>query len=278
MQQQDIHNFLVTYFKANHCEIIENHSTYLTIQLTIEMDKELMNRPFYWHYLEKTGGIPNPARLTFITDSQNAPTNIKGEAIYFGSPRLHQMMDSTKKLASYIRLYEDKGITNQQQIPLFPWLNLNVKTSFQCDRKKDIFLSIGLNLITGEIMEDFYNRILSIKLTPKIPDYSFTLSPLIMPKSGLTRLDKYIRQAVEQQDHYWAEQAIQRWNSDLQLLEQFYEDSEDKNESYYIEKEALQAQYEPIIHISIINGGLFYLSGINNLSTSDLTSQNHHIH
>ena len=64
MQQQEIHNFLLTYFKANHCEIIENQDTYITIQLTIDMDKELMNRPFYWQYLEKTGGVPNPAKLT----------------------------------------------------------------------------------------------------------------------------------------------------------------------------------------------------------------------
>ena len=40
----------------------------MTVQLTIELDKELMNRPFYWHYLEKTGGVPNPMKLTFITD------------------------------------------------------------------------------------------------------------------------------------------------------------------------------------------------------------------
>ncbi|RID89405.1 hypothetical protein D1953_02245 [Peribacillus asahii] len=259
MQQQDIHKFLVTYFEANHCEILKNHNTYLTVQLTIEMDKELMNRPFYWHYLEKTGGIPNPSQLTFITDSQNAPEHIKGEHIYFGSPRLHQIIESTKKLASYIRLYEDKQ-TNGQQVSLFPWLNLNVKISYQCDRKKDIFQSVGLNLITGEIVNEFYNHIFSIKLTPKIPDYSFTLSPLIMPKSGLTRLDRYIRQNFEQDDHTWAEQAVQRWNNDLRLLEHFYNESEEKSESYYTEKEALKAQYEPKIHISIVNGGLFYLS------------------
>ncbi len=260
MQQQEIHNFLLTYFKANHCEIIENQDTYITIQLTIDMDKELMNRPFYWQYLEKTGGVPNPAKLTLIVDSQNVPPDIKGEAIYFGAPRLHQMIESTKKLASYIRLYEDKEINAGQQTPLFPWLNLNVKISYQCDRKKDIFLSVGLNLITGEIIEDFYNQILSIQLTPKIPDYSFTLSPLIMPKSGLTRLDTYIRQKFEDDDHSWAEQAIERWNQDLQLLEHFYKDVEDKSETYFSEKEALRAQYEPNIHISIINGGLFYLT------------------
>ena len=97
-------------------------------------------------------------------------------------------------------------------------------------------------------------------MTPKIPDYSFTLSPLIMPKSGLSRIDMYIRQSFENDDHSWAEQAIERWNNDLQLLEHFYKDMEDKSENYFIEKEALQAQYEPNIHISIINGGLFYLS------------------
>lgn len=260
MQQQEIHNFLITYFKTNHCEIVENHETYLTIQLTIEMDKELMNRPFYWQYLESTGGIPNPAKITFITDSQNVPTTITGEAIYFGSPRLHQIIESTKKLACYIRLYENNGTIQHQQIPLFPWLNLNVKISYQCDRKKDIFTSIGLNLITGKMVEDFYNRVLSMNMTPKIPDYSFTLSPLIMPQSGLSRIDHFIRQSFENDDHSWAEQAMDRWNNDLHLLEHFYKDEEDKSESYFTEKEALKAQYEPTIHISIINGGLFYLS------------------
>lgn len=260
MQQQEIHNFLLTYFSSNQCEIIEKHDAYLTIQLTIDMDKELMNRPFYWQYLEKTGGVPNPARLTFITDSQNAPEDLKGEAIYFGSPRLHQIIQSAQKLASYIRLYEDVGAVHNQQIPLYPWLNLNVKVSYQCDRKKDIFTSVGLNLITGEIMEDFYNHVIHIGITPKIPDYAFTLSPLIMPKSGLSRIDAYIRQSIKKDDHAWAQEAIERWNNDLQLLEHFYKDEEDKSESYFTEKEALKAQYEPNIHISIVNGGLFYLS------------------
>ena len=51
-----------------------------------------------------------------------------------------------------------------------------------------------------------------------------------------------------------------RWNHDLQLLEHFYKDVEEKSETYFSEKEALKAQYEPNIHISIINGGLFYLT------------------
>lgn len=86
MQQPQVHNFLERYFEANDSPIIENTSSYLQVQLSIELDKLLMNRPFYWHYLEKTGGEPNPMKVTFITDQNNAPDDVKGEQIHFGAP------------------------------------------------------------------------------------------------------------------------------------------------------------------------------------------------
>ncbi|WP_066365750.1 YqhG family protein [Neobacillus fumarioli] len=259
MQQQEIHNFLLKYFQANDCPILENHSGYMTVQLTIEMDKELMNRPFYWHYLEKTGGIPNPAKLTLITDPNSVPEDIKGEIIHFGSPRLHQIFASTKNLARYIRLYENHE-NGSRKTPLLPWLCLNVKISYQCDRKRDVFKSIGLQLINGQMVENFHERLLNISLTPKIPDYSFTLSPLVKPKSGILRIENYLKSAIYQDDHSWAEEARKRWEKDLRLLEHFYEDIEEGNEAYETEKKALQEQYEPKIKISFINGGLFYLT------------------
>lgn len=259
MQQQEIHNFLIRYFQANDCEIVENTPGYLVVQLTIELDKELMNRPFYWHYLEKTGGIPNPMRLTLITNPEQAPENLKGETIHFGSPRLHQIFESTKKLASNIRLYENHRNLNQQT-PLMPWLCMNVRISYQCDRKRDIFKSIGLQLINGQMVEDFHERLQQVQLTPKIPDYSFTLSPLVKPKSGMSRIENYLKSVIDEDDHAWAEDARKRWEQDLRLLDHFYEDVEDVNESYETERKALQEQYEPRINISFINGGLFYLT------------------
>lgn len=259
MQQQEIHSFLEQYFYSNECEILDNKPGYLTIQLTEKLDKELMNRPFYWHYLEKTGGIPNPMKLTLITDRQTAPDSINGETIYFGSPRLHQIFQSTKNLARYIRLYENRSFKNQQT-PMLPWLCLNVKISYQCDRKRDIFKSIGLQMINGQMVENFHDRLMQLPLTPKIPDYAFTLSPLIKPKSGMLRIESYLRSLIANDDHTWAEEAKIRWEKDLSLLNHFYENDEDKNENYEIEKKALQEQYEPKIHIDFINGGLLYLT------------------
>ncbi|WP_019154483.1 YqhG family protein [Robertmurraya massiliosenegalensis] len=260
MQQQEIQQFLKNYFQANGCDIVEETDGYMTVQLTIELDKELMNRPFYWHYLEKTGGVPNPMKLTFITDQKTAPENMKGEVIHFGSPRLHQIFQSTKNLAAYIRLYENHRFASGQHVPLKPWLGINVRISYQCDRKRDVFKSLGLQLINGQIVENFHERLLNLQLTPKIPDYSFTLSPLIMPKSGVSRIENQLVKEIEQEEHIWADEARERWNKDLQLLEHFYEDEEEKGETFDNEKKALQDQYEPKVKISIINGGLFYLT------------------
>ncbi|MGE6258997.1 YqhG family protein [Heyndrickxia sporothermodurans] len=265
MQQQEIYQYLNDFFEANECEVIDNGAGYLTVQLTIDLDKELMNRPFYWHYLEKTGGHPNPMKLTFITDQEQCPDHIKGEFIHFGAPRLHQIFQSTKKFARYIRLYEIKPNINQQT-PLYPWLGVNIKVSYQCDRKRDVFLSFGLNLINGMLIEDFHELMVKRKLSQKIPDFCFTLSPIIMPKSGVMRIENYIHQEILKDDHEWAEKARERWTQDLTLLNQFYEDLDEKPEAYIIEKEALQDQYEPQIIIEIINGGLFYLND-NHLNT-----------
>lgn len=260
MQQQEIHKFLETYFIANESPILENSNGFLHAQLSIDLDKLLMNRPFYWHYLEKTGGTPNPMQMTLITDPKTCSEDKKGESIHFGSPRLHQIFQSAQKLGAYIRLYEKntkKQIVNSTA--LHPWLCVNTKISYQCDRKKDILISLGLNLITGEIIDDFHSIVLTKSLTPKIPDFCFTLSPLITPKSGFIRLENLIRSIIAEDDHQWAEDAHNRWAKDLALLENFYEETAEKPESYYLEITALKDQYQPNITINIINGGVFYL-------------------
>lgn len=258
MQQQDIHNFLVRFFISNGCHIVESSAGHIIVQLTIELDKQLMNRPFYWHYLEKTGGNPNPMRLTLITDHTKAPPGIQGETIHFGSPRLHQIFNATKRMASNIRMFEN--VHTNQKIALHPWLVLNTKVSYMCDRKKDVFISLGLNLINGMIIDQIQKKLFKKNLTPKIPDYCFTISPLIKPMSGLKRIENIIIQMIESDEHTWAKEAEMRWNKDLELLDHFYEDVEEKPESYLVEKTALEEQYKPRIKVDIVNGGLFYLT------------------
>ncbi|HEY4554783.1 MAG TPA: YqhG family protein [Bacillaceae bacterium] len=259
MLQEEIHQYLERFFSANDCTIEENGQGVLTVQLSVDMDKELMNRPFYWTYLEKTGGIPNPMKVTFITNPESAP-DIKGETVHFGAPRLHQIFMSAKKLASYIRLYEEPSLIGNRQIPLHPWLNINAKISYQCDRKRDVLKSFGLSLINGVLIESFHEKLRKLSLTPKIPDYCFTISPIIKPASGLKRLESHITSDILNSDHAWADEAKKRWEDDMTLLDRFYADQEEKPETYEVEKQALQEQYEPSVKVDIINGGIFYLA------------------
>ncbi|MBS4209616.1 YqhG family protein [Bacillus sp. FJAT-50079] len=261
MLQKEIHQYLEQFFQASECEIIEQGPGFLTIQLTVAMDKELMNRPFYWTYLEKTGGIPNPFAVTFITDQEKAPDDLKGEVIHFGAPRLHQLFRTAKKFGAYVRLYEDpRTADSQRHVPLHPWLTLNMKVSYQCDRKKDQIISLGLNLINGMMKEDIQAVIEQAHLTSSIPDYCFTVSPIIKPVSGLARIEKYMTDSIASKPHTWAEEARQRWDEDAALLHHFYEEYDEMPETYEIEKQALQEQYEPKVKIEVINGGLIYLA------------------
>lgn len=256
MQQHEIQRYLERFFTANHCEILRNEDGLFQTKLTVELDKLLMNRPFYWHYIEKTGGVPETMTLTFKTKKNDKEP---GEFIHVGSPRLHQIFQTAKKMASFLRLYEQIENKNTEYIPLVPWLVLNMKISYICDLKKDVLHSIGLQLITGQMCTNAIERIKTVKLSPKLPDFTFPLTPLIQPKSGLKRIKNYIYDMLEKENDNWAQQAIERWNKDLALLERFYENKE-KNEAYYNEKEALRRQYEPKIKVEIINGGIFYLS------------------
>lgn len=267
MEQQEIHQFLEHFFHATHCVIEKQTESYMIVQLTEEMDKAIMNRPFYWHYIEKVGIEARPAKLTLITDFTVDPKKLRGEWIHYGSPRLHQFFTYARKEGSFIRLYENKKGGRDAHSPLIPWLCLNIKISYECDRKKDKFRSIGLNLINGLLVESFHDIVKELALVPKIPDYAYTLSPLIMPKSGIRRIERLIKNGLEAENHQWAIDAIKRWQQDEQLLDQFYLDADEKPDRYFIEKEALKEQFEPKITVSIINGGLFYLTNESILKT-----------
>src|SRR5690625_593012 len=84
----DISQFLDTFFQANHCSIIDGSEQNLKVQLSIEMDKALMNRPFYWQYIEATGRTGTPQTLAFTTKMEDSS---ESEWIHHGSPRLQQI-------------------------------------------------------------------------------------------------------------------------------------------------------------------------------------------
>src|SRR5699024_7379217 len=91
MAIKDLNTFLYTYFTLHQCQVNTETDGLLHVQLTEEMDKVLMNRPFYWHYIKQMDRKGEPMCLTLITDTNKSDE--QGEIIHFGSPRLQQIMN-----------------------------------------------------------------------------------------------------------------------------------------------------------------------------------------
>ncbi|MFT9849374.1 YqhG family protein [Aneurinibacillus sp. REN35] len=268
MNQMQVRSFLERYFAAHQARYEEVHPAYFKVELPTEVDKDLGNRPFYWTYVEKLNLEPQPMCMTLVFDRAALPDGVHGEDIMFGSPRLQQFFTSARRHGRYIRLYEH---ANAQAAPdvqaaLTPWLGINYKISFICDRKKDYLLSLGINLIHGQIDEHFFASLESRAMRPLLPDYAYTMRPIFSPDSAVTHLEQYIEKYIQQEDTAWAKEARKRLASELLQIEQFYTavDAGDKpNETVMNPKEKrteeLRWQYEPRIEVDIINGGLFFL-------------------
>ncbi|MRG86571.1 YqhG family protein [Salinibacillus xinjiangensis] len=262
MEQQAIHNYLVNFFTLNKCEIKENESGKLTVTLNEDLDRLLMNRPFYWEYIKKIGQEGTPATLTFLSSPDRREE--KGEWIHFGSPRLHQIFQSQLQQGRFTMQYEQ---TNRSSLQ--PWLVSNIRISYKGRQKKDEILSIGLQLINGTMVFNFMELIQDLSFSSVIPDYCYTISPIIRITSGYKRIENYIQQYIDSQKHEWAEDAFNHFNKEKEILNHFYEsylaasDEEDKEElttRYQNELDHLQKRLMPEIQVETINGGLFYLS------------------
>ncbi|MGG0656404.1 YqhG family protein [Rummeliibacillus pycnus] len=258
MLPQQVHGYLRNFFEQTDCPIITDDDNYLTVQLTIDMDKRIMNRPFYWKYIESTDTDPCPAQLTFVTDQNMLNGNTNGEIVHFGSFRLNQIFQATKELGSYVQMYE-RVDPLETTIFLTPYLGINFKVSYYCDQTKEMIYSLGINLMTGNIIEEFQTLLCELDLDSDKADQAFPLQYIIKPTRALQRLDAEINNFIQQDDHTWAELAKKRWQRDQRVLDYFYEEVEEKPECYEIEKNALEERYAAKIKVEIINGGLFYL-------------------
>jgi len=259
MQPQQIHSYLRRFFTENKCRIINDQAYYIQVQLTVEMDKRIMNRPYYWQYIESINEEPSPAQLTFITDYNQVDKSVRGEVVHIGSARLTQLFQVTKELGSFVQMFE--RVTNNQgeKTILTPYLAVNYKISYYSDQTKEVFYSLGINLMTGNVSLGFQESLVKLNLSESSTGNIFQLPYVIKPERALERLDGVIEKFIQDDDHSWATEAMKRWEKDSQVLEYFYEGQDNKPERYEVEKKAMAEQYKARINIDVINGGLYYL-------------------
>lgn len=259
MAIRNLNYFLQSYFTAHHCKVLKNNDGVLTVKLTEELDRALMNRPFYWHYIKKMGNQGEPMQLTLITNPDKRDG--KNEWIHFGSPRLQQILKHLNEYEKYTKLFE--RIDANQKTALFPWLVTNMKISYQGKQKRDEIISIGLHLVNGSMKVEMMELLQDRPLQMNIPDYCYTISPIIKLKSGFIRIETVLESYIRNQTHDWADESIKTMEEEIDLVKHFYgvEDMDSKIKQA-MEKEVseIKKRYNPGVIFKVINGGIFYLA------------------
>lgn len=263
MEADRIRSFAERFLTAHGCHFVEKSPEHLVTQLSIEADKDLVNRPFYWMYVEKMGIEPKPSLLTFVFDPQRLGEHDRGELLTYGSPRFVSMLESAKKRGRFVRLFEEKPAPVGSPLtsrPYIPWLGVNFQISFVCDQKKDEICCLGINLHSGEIVEDFFRKMLRRRWTARLPANRHTVQPQLTIVEGVGELERFLQERIEQQDLDWAEQALNRMKMELEQLEHFYPEEVKSSEKEQRIRETIW-QHHPRVEVEVINAGLFYLDG-----------------
>lgn len=260
MAIENLNRFLHDYFLTHNCHITNNQDGVLQVKLTEEIDKSLMNRPFYWHYMNKMGRQGETSTLTLITNPDKRQEE-KGDWIHFGSPRLQQILKNLVEKERYTRLFQSSPTTTKTA--LYPWLVVNIKISYHGKQKKDEIISLGLHLINGLMFKDMMDLLQDITLKPAIDDYCYTIAPIIKMESGFRRIETVLDDYIHSQTHDWAEESLQTLQEEIALIKHFYTSSQDeRTNEQHMQKEIddIEQRYSPKVTYRVINGGIFYLN------------------
>ncbi|CAM3765627.1 YqhG family protein [Marinicrinis lubricantis] len=199
---------------------------------------------------------------------------IPEEHLHYGAPRLQQIFQHVKQQGRYVSLYE---MPSRQSPELFhhpmqsasysSWLNVNFKVEFLCDMKRNEIQSLGICLSTGEIVEDFFDFVSSLELSPKLPA-RMHLKESISVDRAVQDLKRYLERTIRQYDFRWALEAHERLQDELLRIKAYYDEllpslEEDKKAEaeaqYEQRKTEIEWQHRPRIEAAVINCGYFHL-------------------
>lgn len=309
MNEKQVHKYISRYLEATNCVILEKSPSHFTVKLSPSADRQLTNRPYYWSFVDRAGVEPETMTYLLITDKAKyeaaqasaaadskeddaahaalgrslgfihgnfaAPARIPQEDVYFGSRKLDQIFEATRANGSYAHLFQEPEKRSGDPFsstPYSTWLCVNMRVEFSCDRKREEIHSFGVSLVTGHCAESFHDRLLSYKLTPRLPANIHIAKNGISFNKALGIIEQTLERKLKAYDYRWAEEAALRLEEELKQVNAYYEpliqhatdDKKTEIEEQFAQRQAeIRWQYEPRVTASAINCGIFHLAGIN---------------
>jgi hypothetical protein len=203
---------------------------------------------------------------------QYNPGRPRAELIHYGCGRLEQMFRIVREQGRFVNLYEQPANPDRYRTPgaltYTAWLGVNYKVAYICDLKRDELHSLGISLVTGEIVPSFHEQVCERHLAPKLPANAAVRRSIPLHTAAV-ELEKRIERHVLAGDHRWAEEAHERLVEELARIDGFYEETaaalkdEGERAAALAQRDARRAeaewQYRPRIEVTVVNCGLFHL-------------------
>lgn len=197
------------------------------------------------------------------------------DEVTYGSRRLEQIFAAVRAKGKFVRLFEayvPPEPRHTQTIPYETWLAVNYKVELTSDMKRSEIHSIGIQLQTGEIREQFQEWIAARKLTPRLPAHVYVTPDKITLPRAVLFLEQYMEAKLAAYDHRWAEEARLRLAEEHARVRDYYEpmlrtaepEARPEIEAQYANRtQEVEWQYRPRVQISAINCGLFHVPAAN---------------
>lgn len=196
------------------------------------------------------------------------------EDMYFGARKLDQLFEAARTGGSFVYLFQEperRSLHPTESVAYTAWLGVNLRVEFACDMKREEIHSFGVSLATGAVVERFHERLVDLRMTPRLPANVHTAKNGITLGKAMSLIESSLERKLRGADFSWAEAASRRLEEELGIVAHYYdrllESAEEEQrpaveEQYATRKEEIRWQFEPRVTASSINCGIFHLEGI----------------
>nr|WP_019424376.1 YqhG family protein [Paenibacillus sp. OSY-SE] len=226
-----------------------------------------------------------------FTGGGGGPGRIPREDVTHGSRRLEQIMQAAHSEGRFVSLFVEPAADEaaarptrgtRRSAPYEPWLLLNLKLEFACDLKREEIHSYGISLVSGKMRTSYMEEALAMQLTPKLPPHVHVLPWRMTIQQARSTVEEHLVEIISRYDDTWASEASARLEEELARLAAYYEpllqetaaakrstreaaetEPTDKltqiKQQYDMRSQELRWQFEPRIHLSLINAGVIHV-------------------
>lgn len=233
-------SWLQVYLQAHGCHITKQDDLYAA-KLTRRLDEQLMNRPFYWKYMD---AIDDKGEASTIYFHRNKSVN-DDKYLHTDHQLLVRIFHELKQSQQFIVGYEQIKTTTQQI--LHPYFFMNTIIRYEGKHVKEEIHSVGINLINGRIVTQMMDQLNEISISEMITPLCYIVRPIISLQRAYHLIDDTFDEYIQQISHEWAIHTFDEQMKYKQLL------SSHTLPSY------LKQILKPKITFKTISGGIIYL-------------------